>query len=201
MWRGVSGDPYGLHFLPDGRLLALDLGINDRGNRPVGEAPSCLYEIKAGSWYGWPDFAAGVPVTHPDLLPARGTVPRFLLTNHDELGVPEQPLYRFEPRTAPTRMAYVSESDELIVTLFGDRRPVTGPEGPRVGRRLIRDAPVRPVLDRFEGLALHRPIDVAYRLVSERFTSWTSANSKSVVRGSPSSGPNGLAVAASVRPR
>jgi glucose/arabinose dehydrogenase len=156
-------NPYGLHFLPDGRLLALDLGINDRGSRPVGEAPSCLYEIKAGSWYGWPDFAAGVPVTHPDLLPARGTVPRFLLTNHDELGVPEQPLYRFEPRTAPTRMAYVSESDELIVTLFGDKRPVTGPEGPRVGRRLIgmrlSDRSVYP----FEGPALHRPIDVAYR--------------------------------------
>jgi hypothetical protein len=35
--------------LPDGRLLALDLGINDRGSRPVGDAPSCLYEIKAGS--------------------------------------------------------------------------------------------------------------------------------------------------------
>jgi hypothetical protein len=86
-----------------------------------------------------------------------------LLANHDELGMPEQPLYRFEPRTAPTRMAYVSESDELIVTLFGDKRPVTGPEGPRVGRRLIgmhlSDRSVYPI----EGPALHRPIDVAYR--------------------------------------
>lgn len=156
-------NPYGLHFLPDGRLLALDLGINDRGSRPVGEAPSCLFEIKVGVWYGWPDFAAGVPVTHPELRSARGTVPRFLLTNHDELGGPEQPMYRFEPRTAPTRMAYVPESGALIVTLFGDKRPVTGPEGPRVGRRLIRmrlsDRSVSPL----DGPALHRPIDVAYR--------------------------------------
>jgi glucose/arabinose dehydrogenase len=156
-------NPYGLHFLPDGRLLALDLGINDRGSRPVGEAPSCLYEIRAGAWYGWPDFAAGVPVTHPALRSARGAAPRFLLANHEELGPPEQPLHRFEARTAPTRMAYVAESDELIVTLFGDKRPVTGPEGPRAGRRVVRMRLSDQSASAVEGPDLHRPIDVAYR--------------------------------------
>lgn len=156
-------NPYGLIFLPDGRLLAIDLGFNDRGSRPVGEAPSCLFEIKAGAWYGWPDFAGGVPVTHPSLRPSRGEDPRFLLANHDELGPPQEALIRFEPRNAPTRMAHAPDSADLIVTLFGDKRPLTGPEGPPVGRRLaclsLSDRSIRPV----ESPALQRPIDVAYR--------------------------------------
>jgi glucose/arabinose dehydrogenase len=154
-------NPYGLAFLPDGRLLAVDLGINDRGSRPVGNAPSCIHEIRAGAWYGWPDFAAGLPVTHPTLNPSRGASPRFLLANHDELGPPQDPFVRFAARQAPTRMALVPDRDELIVTLFGDKRPVTGPEGPPGGRRLIRvrlaDRSLHPV----EGPDLLRPIDVA----------------------------------------
>jgi glucose/arabinose dehydrogenase len=155
-------NPYDLTFLPDGRLLAIDLGFNDRGSRPVGDAPSCLFEIKAGAWYGWPDFAGGVPVTHPALRPSRGADPRFLLANHNELGPLQEPLARFEPRHAPTRMAHVPGSSDLIVTLFGDKRPLTGPEGPPAGRRLVRvrlsDRSIRPL----GGPALQRPIDVAY---------------------------------------
>jgi hypothetical protein len=39
---------YGLAFLPDGRLLALDQGADDRGSRPVGSAPDLLVEVRAG---------------------------------------------------------------------------------------------------------------------------------------------------------
>jgi glucose/arabinose dehydrogenase len=155
-------NPYGLAFLPDGRLLAVDLGINDRGSRPVGDAPSGLYEVRAGAWYGWPDFAAGLPVTDPTLSPTRGASPRFLLANHDELGPPQEPLVRFEARQAPTRMAVVPDRDELIVTLFGDKRPVTGPEGPPRGRRVVRVRLADRSLHHVEGPDLRRPIDVAY---------------------------------------
>jgi glucose/arabinose dehydrogenase len=41
---------YGLGFLLDGRLLAIDQGPDDRGSRPVGNAPDLLYEIHEGSW-------------------------------------------------------------------------------------------------------------------------------------------------------
>jgi glucose/arabinose dehydrogenase len=47
---------YGLGFLPDGRLLATDQGADDRGSRPIGNAPDLLFEIRDGAWYGWPDF-------------------------------------------------------------------------------------------------------------------------------------------------
>ena len=37
---------YGLGFLPDGRLLATDQGADDRGSRPVGNAPDMLFEVR-----------------------------------------------------------------------------------------------------------------------------------------------------------
>ena len=155
-------NPYGLTFLPDGRLLAVDLGFNDRGSRPVGAGPGCLYAIEPGTWYGWPDFAAGEPITDPAYVPSRGPAPRFLLANHAELGTPPRPLIRFEPHEAPTRVAPLPGGDELIVALFGDKRPVTGPEGPARGRTLVRvglgDRSIRPV----DGPPLQRPIDVAF---------------------------------------
>ena len=40
-WR--LRNPYGLSFDRNGRLLAIDLGINDRGSRPVGNVPDCLF--------------------------------------------------------------------------------------------------------------------------------------------------------------
>ncbi len=54
---------YGLGFLPDGRLLAVDQGADDRGSRAVGQAPDLLFEVRTGRWYGWPDFIGGVPIT------------------------------------------------------------------------------------------------------------------------------------------
>src|SRR3954465_10383191 len=68
---------FGLGFLPDGRLLATDQGADDRGSRPIGHAPDSLYVVKAGSWYGWPDFVCGRPVTDAEFRPQHGPHPRF----------------------------------------------------------------------------------------------------------------------------
>lgn len=155
-------NPYGLGFLPDGRLLAIDIGLNDRGSRPVGNAPECLYEVVAGRWYGWPDFAAGRPVTEPDYLPRRGQPPAFLLANHEELGEPPRPLLTLPAHAAPTRFAVGSSGDELWMTLFGDKRPVTGPEGPRCGRQVVRVDLGTGTVTPLAGPQFARPIDVAY---------------------------------------
>ena len=155
-------NPYGLLFDRRGRLLAIDLGINDRGSRPVGGVPDCLFEVIAGRWYGWPDYAAGKPVNHPDYTPVRGPVPGFLLANHEELGQPALPLYAFEPHAAPTRMARFPSGDNLAVALFGDKLPMTGPPGPRVGRSVVSLNPDSGETRRLLGLNLHRPIDLAF---------------------------------------
>jgi len=158
---------YGLGFLPDGRLLAVDQGADDRGSRPIGDAPDALFEVRAGQWYGWPDYVCGDPVRHPSYRPARGRAPEFVLANHDQLGPPPRPLVRFEPHAAAVKFAVVPPGTpgcegHLLVALFGDERPMTAPAGPRAGRAVVRVDPgdwsVHPFLDG----ALNRPIDVRF---------------------------------------
>ncbi len=163
---------YGLAFLPDGRLLATDQGADDRGSRPIGNAPDVLFEVKPGAWYGWPDFVAGVPVTDPRFEPTRGPAPEPLLANHAELPPPETPLLEFAVNAAATKLAVIPEAGsayacrfrgQVLVALFGDERPMTGPAGPKVGRTIVRldptDWSLHPVLSGGEN-PFHRPIDV-----------------------------------------
>lgn len=161
-------NPFGLGFLPDGRLLAVDQGADDRGSRPIGNAPDLLFEVREGAWYGWPDYVGGEPVTSQSFEPARGPQPAFLLANHDELPVPQRPLVAFDAHSAATKFVVLPEDTphyggHLVVTLFGDEAPMCLPGGgPPVGRYLARVDPrdwsVHPLAT---GLRLRRPIDVA----------------------------------------
>lgn len=156
---------YGLGFV-DGRLLALDLGCNDRGSRPIGRAPSCLYEVIAGAWYGWPDFVGRVPVTDPRHAPARGERPRMLLANHDKLPDPREPLLRFPIHASPVKFAVHPGpgpwTGHLFVALFGDKRPFTAPPGPTAGRAVARVDPRSWSLHPAMSEGLHRPIDLCF---------------------------------------
>jgi glucose/arabinose dehydrogenase len=158
---------YGLGFLPDGRLLALDLGAGDRGSRPVGGVTDLLFEIREGAWYGWPDFIGGDPVTDPKYRPARGPAPTFLLANHRELPPPERPLFRFPAHPAATKFdvapAELPEwGGQLFIALFGDERTMTAPAGPPVGRAVVRLDLVDGSLHLFLADPLSRPIDVRF---------------------------------------
>jgi glucose/arabinose dehydrogenase len=155
---------YGLGFLPDGRLLAVDQGADDRGSRAVGEAPDLLFEVQVGRWYGWPDFIGGVPVTDERFLPARGEPPTMLLTAHEELPPPEQPLLVFPPHAAAVKFDVVPDTGrhagDLYVALFGDEVPMTAPTGPRVGRSVARVATADWTLHPLAHGPARRPIDV-----------------------------------------
>nr|WP_198151289.1 hypothetical protein [Kibdelosporangium sp. MJ126-NF4]CEL14189.1 Probable lipoprotein [Kibdelosporangium sp. MJ126-NF4]CTQ88556.1 Probable lipoprotein [Kibdelosporangium sp. MJ126-NF4] len=154
---------FGLGFLPDGRLLAVDQGADDRGSRPIGNAPDLLFEVHEGGWYGWPDFVSGVPVTDPRFAPQRGPQPGFVLAQHETLPQPQRALVEFEPHVSATKFA-AAASGHLVVALFGDETPMTAPPGhPEVGRGLAvvdpTDWSTRPLQG---GPKLHRPIDVAF---------------------------------------
>ncbi len=158
---------YGLGFLPDGRLLATDQGADDRGSRPVGNAPDLLFEVRAGAWYGWPDFIGGDPITDPQYQPERGPAPAFVLANHDELPPPQRALVRFPPHAAAVKfdVAPAGTSDwagQIVVALFGDETPMTAPAGPPVGRAVVRIDPADWNLYEVVTSPLARPIDVRF---------------------------------------
>lgn len=156
---------YGLGFLPDGRLLAVDQGADDRGSRPVGNVPDFLFEVRRGAWYGWPDFLGGVPITDARFRPARGPAPAFVLANHDELPPPEKPLLCFPPHAAAVKFDVAPAgawAGQLFVALFGDEVPMTAPKGPKVGRSVARVDPSDWSLHPFARGPLRRPIDVRF---------------------------------------
>jgi glucose/arabinose dehydrogenase len=158
---------YGLGFLPDGRLLAVDQGADDRGSRPVGNVPDMLFEVNQGAWYGWPDFIGETPITDPRYRPERGPAPTFLLANHDELPPPEKPLLHFPPHTAAVKFDVVPDdashwAGNLLVALFGDEVPMTAPSGPKMGRSVVRVDPADWSLHPLVQDGLLRPIDVRF---------------------------------------
>ena len=158
---------YGLGFLPDGRLLAVDQGADDRGSRPVGNVPDMLFEVREGAWYGWPDFIGNDPITGTQYRPVRGAAPSFILSNHSELPPPEPALVRFPPHTAAVKfdVAPTSASQwagHLFIALFGDEVPMTAPSGPRAGRSITRIDPADWSLHTFVTHPLVRPIDVRF---------------------------------------
>jgi glucose/arabinose dehydrogenase len=158
---------YGLGFLPDGRLLATDQGADDRGSRPIGQAPDALFDVRSGVWYGWPDFVCGRPVEDPAFRPLRGPAPTFLLANHDELGPPAEPLARFAAHSAAVKFDVAppgapSWPGHVFAALFGDERPMTAPDGASAGRAVVRVDPRDWSVHPFLAGPLQRPIDVRF---------------------------------------
>jgi glucose/arabinose dehydrogenase len=155
---------YGLGFLPDGRLLATDQGADDRGSRPIGNAPDALHVVEAGGWYGWPDFVCGRPVTDAAFRPQRGPQPRFILAGHEHLPQPQRPVVEFAVNAAATKFAVLPARgrwpSQLVVAMFGDEKPMTAPAGPRVGRGLLRVDPRDWSQHALPAGPLTRPIDV-----------------------------------------
>ena len=73
----------------NGRLYASDNGYDERGPRPIANAPDAIWEIRPDGWYGFPDYAAGIPVTDPQFRSSRGPAPTPLMAAHPPV---EQPV-------------------------------------------------------------------------------------------------------------
>ncbi|SHN24674.1 PQQ-dependent sugar dehydrogenase [Cryptosporangium aurantiacum] len=149
-------NPFGLRFLPDGRLLAIDQGADDRGSRPVGQVPDFLWEVREGAWYGWPDYFGGRPVTDPAYRPSDGSTPSFLLANHHELPRPERPLTAFGGGVTATAFDVDPAFGGRVATVA----LVTGPEAPGCVIVLVRTSDgAQHVL---HTSAFANPVDVRY---------------------------------------
>ncbi|MDF2943068.1 MAG: repeat containing protein [Herbinix sp.] len=84
-----------LKFDEIGHLFAANQGYDERGSRPIANAPDEIYLVTQGLWYGWPDFSAGEPVTSTRFTPEGGRPLEFLLTNYPN--IPPNPFTKFPP--------------------------------------------------------------------------------------------------------
>lgn len=85
--------PFHLRFDRSNRLFTSNISYEVRGSRPIANAPDEFHLVIPGQWYGWPDYAAGEPVTLPRFRPETGVQPEFILLNHP--GVPPKPYASF----------------------------------------------------------------------------------------------------------
>ena len=135
-------NPFGFSLSPNGRLYVTENGYDDRGSRPVWGAGDVLWEIKPGTWYGWPHFSGGKPILHDE---------EFKVPGKD----PVKPLLQSLPNTPPRPAAELgvhsssngldfSRSDafgfngEAFVAQFGDMAPDVGKVLSPVGFKVVR---------------------------------------------------------------
>lgn len=133
-------NPFGLAWTADGKLYASDNGYDERGSRPIAHAPDCLWEVKPGAWYGFPDFVAGVPVTDPRFKPKHGPAPEFLLEEHPPV---EKPVLELPRHCAAAKMEFSKSAEfghegELFMAQAGDMIPITGGHDERSGFQVVR---------------------------------------------------------------
>lgn len=132
-------NPFGLAWGPDGSLYATENGFDVRGSRPIANDWEDLYRITEGGWYGWPDFASGIPVTDPRFRPEGGESPGFIMTEHPEV---EKPLMRFPPHSAICKIDFgtndaFSPEGEMYVAFWGSMVPMTGSVDEHGGHRVL----------------------------------------------------------------
>lgn len=134
-------NPFGLAVSGDGRLFVTDNGFDERGSRPIFGAPDVLWEVRPGAWYGWPDYAAGIPVSdqrygrlgarsQPRLLaraPSRPPEPTALLGVHSSSN-------GFDISKSES-FGHVGDA---FIAQFGDQAPVVGKVWAPVGFKVVR---------------------------------------------------------------
>jgi glucose/arabinose dehydrogenase len=171
-------NPFGLEFHPDGSLYAVENAFDERGSRPVYGAPDCIWRIDAGRWYGWPDFCAGIPLTHPRFDGGDGP-PGFLLAEHPE--TPPRPAALLPVHSSGCGIAIARNdafgpANHAYVAQFGDMSPGVGTTYGRVGFDVLRVDLTNGVSERFltnlgdeNGPAsalrtngIERPVDVCF---------------------------------------
>jgi glucose/arabinose dehydrogenase len=145
-------NPFGLAFSPQGELYVTENGYDVRGSRPVWGAPDVLWRVQAGAWHGWPDYAAGRPLTDPAFRPPRKTQPGFLLARHP--ATPPGPVALLGVHSSSngfdfSRSEAFGHVGEAFIAQFGDQAPETGKVLGAVGFKIVRVDPRTGVVHDF----------------------------------------------------
>jgi len=146
-------NPFGLMWSPgpEPTLYATENGFDVRGSRPIANDKEDIYIIKEGAWYGWPDYAMGLPVTDPRFKPDGKPQPRFVMAEHPPV---EQPWLSFPKHSAIAKLDFARTDafghGSMFVAFFGHMAPMTG-EAPEDhgGHRVVRIDPSTGVSETF----------------------------------------------------
>jgi glucose/arabinose dehydrogenase len=132
-------NPFGVRWIGD-KLYATDNGYDERGSRPIANAPDVIWQVKQGGFYGFPDYVAGRPVTDPQFRSKRGPAPTFLMKKHPPV---EQPFVTLAPHAGVTKLDAPRNdkfgfAGQLFVGEVGGGAPINEPGRPRSGYDVIR---------------------------------------------------------------
>lgn len=144
-------NPYGLMWSPDGILYATENGFDIRGSRPIANDKEDVYVIEEGGWYGWPDYAMGLPITDPRFKPADHPQPQFLLDDHPEV---VQPWLTFPKHSAIAKIDFSDGptfgAGQMFIAFFGHMSPMTGKAPDQHGgHRVVRIDPATGATETF----------------------------------------------------
>jgi glucose/arabinose dehydrogenase len=144
-------NPFGVMWGPDGKLYASDNGYDERGSRPIAHAPDLLWVVKKDAWYGFPDYAGGVPVTDARFRPEHGPVPKFLMRDHPPV---EKPFVTLTHHVGAAKIDFARGDGfgfpgQMFLALSGDMNPVTGHHAERSGFEVIRIDPATGKVETF----------------------------------------------------
>jgi glucose/arabinose dehydrogenase len=135
-------NPFGLAWSPDGRLYVTDNSYDNRGSRSVWGAGDKLWAVTPGTWYGWPDYHAGRPLTDADHYRTPGRpAPRFLLAAHPNM--PPTPAAILGVHSSSngfdfSRSPEFGHTGHAFVAQFGDMAPEVGKVMAPVGFKVVR---------------------------------------------------------------
>ncbi len=172
-------NPFGLAFSPDGQLYATDNGYDDRGSRPVFGNADWLWKVTPGTWYGWPDYADGRPLTKERYTPPGEDNPDAVLAEIPNR--PPKPIAYFAVHSSSNGIAFSTSPrfghvGQAFVAQFGDQAPTVGKVLNPAGFRVVRVDVKRGLIHDFaankgwpngpasklETGGLERPIDIQF---------------------------------------
>lgn len=172
-------NPFGLAFGPGDSLYVTENGFDVRGSRPVWGGADHLFEVKKGTWYGWPDYSGGRALDHSRFQPLGKPMPKRLLARTP--GKPPEAIAYFGVHSASngfdfSRSAEFGYQGQAFVAQFGDQAPETGMVTSPVGFRVVRvDVESGVILDfavnrqgthgpatKVGGAGLERPVDAKF---------------------------------------
>jgi hypothetical protein len=135
-------NPFGVAFSPEGKLFITENGFDDRGSRPVWGTGDVLWEIRDNTWYGWPDFAEGKPVSGDEEFKAPGKdAVKPLLQQFPN--TPPKPSAIFGVHASANGFDFSTSNSfgyngEAFVAEFGDMAPKTGKVEFPTGFKVVR---------------------------------------------------------------